>query len=120
MVLMADVAHASLQPRGRFCLEIKQQQGCNPAEGVAVKHQAVSGILPKAPAAHPTAATRLGHMLLMLQLRFNKVAELIHNSTNHRNLERACVTVHFQEIIDLVSSRTQQQQQQKKKPSLKL
>eukprot|EP00878_Enallax_costatus_P022268 GHUV01023613.1.p1 GENE.GHUV01023613.1~~GHUV01023613.1.p1 ORF type:complete len:481 (+),score=194.82 GHUV01023613.1:286-1728(+) len=34
------------------------------------------------------------------QLRFNKVAELIHNSTNHRNLERACVTVHFQEIID--------------------
>ncbi|WIA28149.1 hypothetical protein OEZ86_010718 [Tetradesmus obliquus] len=35
------------------------------------------------------------------QLRFNKVAELIHNSTNHRNLERACVTVHFQEIIDL-------------------
>ncbi|KAF8072407.1 SMC4 [Scenedesmus sp. PABB004] len=26
------------------------------------------------------------------QLRFNKVAELIHNSTHHRNLERACVT----------------------------
>jgi hypothetical protein len=42
---------------------------------------------------------------LLLQLRFNKVAELIHNSTNHRNLERACVTVHFQEIIDLVSTR---------------
>ena len=36
------------------------------------------------------------------QLRFNKVSELIHNSTNHRNLERACVTVHFQEIIDKV------------------
>ncbi|GBF90732.1 structural maintenance protein of chromosomes [Raphidocelis subcapitata] len=34
------------------------------------------------------------------QLRFNKVSELIHNSTNHRALERACVTVHFQEIID--------------------
>jgi structural maintenance of chromosome 4 len=36
------------------------------------------------------------------QLRFNKVSELIHNSTNHRALERACVTVHFQEIIDRV------------------
>lgn len=39
---------------------------------------------------------------LALQLRFNKVAELIHNSTYHRNLERACVTVYFQEIIDKV------------------
>lgn len=38
------------------------------------------------------------------QLRFNKVSELIHNSTNHRALERACVTVNFQEIIDKVSS----------------
>jgi hypothetical protein len=37
-----------------------------------------------------------------MQLRFQKVAELIHNSTFHRNLERACVTVHFQEIIDRV------------------
>lgn len=37
-----------------------------------------------------------------MQLRFNKVAELIHNSTYHRNLERACVTVYFQEIIDKV------------------
>ena len=36
------------------------------------------------------------------QLRFNKVSELIHNSTHHRNLERACVTVHFQEIVDRV------------------
>jgi hypothetical protein len=53
-------------------------------------------------------------LLLLLQLRFNKVAELIHNSTNHRNLERACVTVHFQEIIDLVSSRSQQHEQQPK------
>lgn len=39
---------------------------------------------------------------LLMQLRFNKVAELIHNSTCHRNLERACVTVYFQEIIDKV------------------
>jgi hypothetical protein len=38
-----------------------------------------------------------------LQLRFNKVSELIHNSTHHRNLERACVTVHFQEILDQVA-----------------
>lgn len=30
------------------------------------------------------------------------MAELIHNSTFHRNLERACVTVYFQEIIDKV------------------
>jgi structural maintenance of chromosome 4 len=36
------------------------------------------------------------------QLRFNKVSELIHNSTHHRGLERACVTVHFQEIVDRV------------------
>jgi structural maintenance of chromosome 4 len=34
------------------------------------------------------------------QLRFNKVSELIHNSASHRNLDRACVTVHFQEIFD--------------------
>ncbi|KAJ9516738.1 hypothetical protein QJQ45_027143, partial [Haematococcus lacustris] len=34
------------------------------------------------------------------QLRFNKVSELIHNSTNFRNLESARVTVHFQQIID--------------------
>jgi hypothetical protein len=43
-------------------------------------------------------------LLLLPQLRFNKVAELIHNSTNHRNLERACVTVFFQEIVDKVSN----------------
>ncbi len=36
------------------------------------------------------------------QLRFNKVSELIHNSTNHRNLEQARVIVYFQEIIDKV------------------
>ncbi|XP_078438243.1 structural maintenance of chromosome 3 [Wolffia australiana] len=35
------------------------------------------------------------------QMRLNKVSELIHNSTNHQNLNSACVSVHFQEIIDL-------------------
>jgi hypothetical protein len=38
----------------------------------------------------------------VLQLRFNKVSELIHNSTNFRNLDQARVTVFFQEIIDKV------------------
>ncbi|XP_074324922.1 structural maintenance of chromosomes protein 4 [Apium graveolens] len=35
------------------------------------------------------------------QMRLNKVSELIHNSTNHQNLDCASVTVYFQEIIDL-------------------
>ncbi|CAI7795967.1 unnamed protein product [Closterium sp. NIES-54] len=35
------------------------------------------------------------------QLRLNKVSELIHNSTDHQNLESARVSVHFKEIIDL-------------------
>ncbi|KAK4772858.1 hypothetical protein SAY87_027877 [Trapa incisa] len=35
------------------------------------------------------------------QMRLNKVSELIHNSTNHRNLDSAGVSVHFQEIVDL-------------------
>ncbi|XP_010528339.1 PREDICTED: structural maintenance of chromosomes protein 4 [Tarenaya hassleriana] len=35
------------------------------------------------------------------QMRLNKVSELIHNSTNHQNLDNAGVSVHFQEIIDL-------------------
>jgi hypothetical protein len=35
-------------------------------------------------------------------MRLNKVSELIHNSTNHQNLDKAAVSVHFQEIIDLV------------------
>lgn len=35
-------------------------------------------------------------------MRLNKVSELIHNSSNHQNLESAGVSVHFQEIIDLV------------------
>ena len=37
-----------------------------------------------------------------LQLRLNKVSELIHNSTHHQNLEMAKVSVHFQEIVDTV------------------
>lgn len=37
-----------------------------------------------------------------VQLRLNKVSELIHNSTNHRNLESGRVSVYFQEIIDTV------------------
>ena len=39
-----------------------------------------------------------------LQLRLSKVSELIHNSSNHRNLESAKVSVQFTEVIDLVST----------------
>lgn len=39
---------------------------------------------------------------LNVQMRLNKVSELIHNSTNHQNLDSAGVSVHFQEIVDLV------------------
>ncbi|EFN54921.1 hypothetical protein CHLNCDRAFT_134635 [Chlorella variabilis] len=39
------------------------------------------------------------------QLRLNKVSELIHNSTYHRNLEQARVSVHFQEIVDIDDER---------------
>lgn len=39
-------------------------------------------------------------------MRLNKVSELIHNSTNHQNLDSAGVSVHFQEIIDLVTPTT--------------
>ncbi|XP_024540797.1 structural maintenance of chromosomes protein 4-like [Selaginella moellendorffii] len=35
------------------------------------------------------------------QMRLNKVSELIHNSTYHLNLDKAQVSVHFQEIVDL-------------------
>ncbi|KAE9590353.1 putative structural maintenance of chromosomes protein [Lupinus albus] len=35
------------------------------------------------------------------QMRLNKVSELIHNSSNHQNLDSAGVSVHFQEIVDL-------------------
>ncbi|ESQ32611.1 hypothetical protein EUTSA_v10003529mg [Eutrema salsugineum] len=35
------------------------------------------------------------------QMRLNKVSELIHNSTNHQNLDSAGVSVQFEEIIDL-------------------
>lgn len=41
-------------------------------------------------------------VLFTTQMRLNKVSELIHNSTNHQNLESAGVSVHFQEIIDTV------------------
>ena len=37
-----------------------------------------------------------------LQLRLSKVSELIHNSTNHKDLDSASVMVHFVRIIDLV------------------
>lgn len=37
-----------------------------------------------------------------MQLRLNKVSELIHNSTNHQNLEAAKVSVYFEEIVDTV------------------
>ena len=36
------------------------------------------------------------------QLRLNKVSELIHNSTDFRNLEHARGEVHFHAIIDHV------------------
>lgn len=36
------------------------------------------------------------------QLRLNKVSELIHNSTDFRNLQHARVEVHFHEIVDHV------------------
>lgn len=45
-------------------------------------------------------------LLLALQLRLNKVSELIHNSTNHKNLAMARVCVHFQDIVDMVSLST--------------
>nr|CAD1825703.1 unnamed protein product [Ananas comosus var. bracteatus] len=35
------------------------------------------------------------------QMRLNKVSELIHNSSDHQNLDSAAVSVHFQEIVDL-------------------
>lgn len=36
-------------------------------------------------------------------MRLNKVSELIHNSTDHQNLESASVSVHFEEIVDSVT-----------------
>ena len=38
----------------------------------------------------------------LLQLRLSKVSELIHTSTNHKDLDSASVMVHFVRIIDLV------------------
>ncbi|KAK4393111.1 Structural maintenance of chromosomes protein 4 [Sesamum angolense] len=40
-------------------------------------------------------------MLFVFGKRAQTVSELIHNSTNHQNLDSAGVSVHFQEIIDL-------------------
>lgn len=40
----------------------------------------------------------------LLQLRLNKVSELIHKSTNHQNLQQARVSVFFEEIVDTVRS----------------
>ena len=48
--------------------------------------------LPNSPSVH-----------ISLQLRLNKVSELIHNSTHHKNLAMARVIVHFEEILDTVS-----------------
>lgn len=39
-----------------------------------------------------------------LQMRLNRVSELIHNSTYHQNLDSAGVSVHFQEIVDMVTN----------------
>lgn len=46
----------------------------------------------------------LNNGLNVLQMRLNKVSELIHNSSNHQNLDSAGVLVHFQGIIDLVTN----------------
>ncbi|KAJ4808601.1 Structural maintenance of chromosomes protein [Rhynchospora pubera] len=35
------------------------------------------------------------------QMRLNNISELIHNSTNHQNLDSTAVSIHFQEILDL-------------------
>lgn len=35
-------------------------------------------------------------------MRLNKLYELIHNSSYHQNIRKACVEVHFCEIIDQV------------------
>ena len=43
---------------------------------------------------------------MAVQLRLNKVSELIHNSEHHRNLDTAQVAVHFQEIVDTVRACT--------------
>ena len=52
----------------------------------------------------PYRATKLHDCAAAVQLRLNKVSELIHNSTNHKNLPMAKVCVYFQEIIDTVCS----------------
>lgn len=56
----------------------------------------------RASALRRTELPDLDHHWFGLQLRLNKVSELIHNSTHHTNLEMAKVSVYFQEIIDTV------------------
>lgn len=56
----------------------------------------------------PTAGMRLTQCDLLLQLRLSKVSELIHNSTNHQNLDSASVMVHFARINDMVRLPTTQ------------
>lgn len=53
---------------------------------------------------HASYTEAVRDLLPVLQLRLNKASELIHNSTNHKNLSMAKVIVHFQEIVDTVSS----------------
>jgi hypothetical protein len=45
--------------------------------------------------------------MVCLQLRLSKVSELIHNSSQHRNLQQAQVSVFFEEIIDKVRANLQ-------------
>jgi structural maintenance of chromosome 4 len=72
------------------------------------KAKQVSNEKLSASAAFPSTERRLmsthttNSLLSVLQLRLSKVSELIHNSSNYRNLESARVSVHFTEIIDLV------------------
>lgn len=48
----------------------------------------------------------MASMSLGLQLRLNKVSELIHNSAGRQNIEKASVMVHFQRILDRVRTVT--------------
>jgi chromosome segregation ATPase len=45
--------------------------------------------------------------MVCLQLRLSKVSELIHNSSQHKNLQQAQVSVFFEEIIDKVRANLQ-------------
>ena len=80
-----------------------------PGEAVAATTHALgtvkaAGDAPAASVHTPALKGRRYAKLLpcCLQLRLNKVSELIHNSTHHQDLEMAKVSVHFQEIVDTV------------------